>query len=103
MKYYDMSSFITCILRLISVIASFYAPTPWTVAHHASLCFSISWSLLKLTSIESTMPSSRLIPCCLLLLLSSIFPSISVFSESYTIICLCLIFKNPFTWSWKLE
>ena len=83
MKYYDMSSFITCILRLISVIASFYAPTPWTVAHHASLCFSISWSLLKLTSIESVMVmlSNYLILSLPLLLLPSIFPSIMVFSN----------------------
>ena len=85
MKYYNMSSFITLILRLISVVASFYAPTPWTAAHHSSLCLT----MLELTSIELMMPSNRLILCCLLLLLSSIFPSISVFSESYTIICLC--------------
>ena len=38
-----------------------------------------SWSLLKLMSIKSMMPSSQLILCCLLLLLPSIFPSISVF------------------------
>ena len=40
-----------------------------------------SWSLLKLMSIESVMPSNHLILCHLLLLLSSIFPSISVFSN----------------------
>ena len=33
--------------------------TPWTVAHQASLPFSISWSLLKLMSIESVMPSNH--------------------------------------------
>ena len=38
-----------------------------------------SWSLLKLMCIESVMPSSHLILCCLLLLLPSIFPSIRVF------------------------
>ena len=95
--------FITLILRLISVVASFYAPIPWTAAHHSSLCLTISWSLLKLTSIESMMPSNRLILCCLLLLLSSIFPSISVFSESYTIICLCYNFliHSPVAGSWS--
>ena len=55
--------------------------TPWTVAPQASLNFTISWSLLKLMSIESVMPSNLLILCCLLLLLPSIFPSIRVFSS----------------------
>ena len=53
--------------------------TPWTAAHQASLSFSISWSLLKLISIESVMPSNHLILCHPLLLLPSIFPSIRVF------------------------
>ena len=55
--------------------------TPWTAACQASLSFTISWSLLKLMSIESVMPSNRLILCCPLLLLPSIFPSIRVFSS----------------------
>ena len=55
--------------------------TPWTAAHQASLSFSISWSLLKLMSIELIMLSSHLILCCPLLLLPSIFPSIGVFSS----------------------
>ena len=50
-------------------------------AYQASLSFTISWSLLKLMSIESMMPSSHLIPCHPLLLLSSIFPSIRDFSN----------------------
>ena len=54
---------------------------PWTVAHQASLSFTISWSLLKLTSIESVMPSHYLILCSPLLLLPSIFPSIRDFSN----------------------
>ena len=37
--------------------------TPWTAAHQASLSFTISWSLLKLKSIESMMPSNHLILC----------------------------------------
>ena len=53
--------------------------TPWTVAHQASLSITVSQSLLKLMSIESVMPSNHFILCCLLLLLSSIFPSIRVF------------------------
>ena len=55
--------------------------TPWTAAHHASLSITISWSLLRLMSIKSVMPSNHLILCHPLLLLPSIFPSIRVFSS----------------------
>ena len=55
--------------------------TPATAACQASLFFTIYWSLLKLTSIESVMPSKHLVLCCPLLLLPSIFPSIRVFSN----------------------
>ena len=55
--------------------------TPWTAARQASLSISNSWSLLKLSSIESVMPSNHLILCRPLLLLPSIFPSIRVFSN----------------------
>ena len=54
---------------------------PWTAACQASLFFTISWSLFKLMSIELVMPSNLPILCFLLLLLPSIFPSISVFSN----------------------
>ena len=54
---------------------------PWTAALQTSLTFTISWSLLKLTSIELVMPSNHLILCHLLLLLPSIFPSIRIFSS----------------------
>ena len=53
--------------------------TPWTAALQASLSFTNSRSLLKLTAIESMMPSNHLILCRPLLLLPSIFPSIRVF------------------------
>ena len=55
--------------------------TPWTAAHQASLSITNFWSLLKLMSIELVMPSNHLILCHPLLLLSSIFPSIRVFSN----------------------
>ena len=55
--------------------------TPWTAARQASLSITISWSLLKLMSIESVMPPNHLILCHPLLLLPSIFPSIRVFSN----------------------
>ena len=54
--------------------------TPWTTACLASLSITNSWSLLKLMSIESVMPSNHLILCCPLLLLS-IFPNIRIFSN----------------------
>ena len=55
--------------------------TPWTAAHQGSLSFIISWSWLKLMSIESVIPSNHLFLYCPLLLLPSIFPSIRVFSS----------------------
>jgi len=55
--------------------------TPWTTARQASLSFTVSWSLLKLVSIESVMPSNHLILCRPLFLLLSVFPSLRVFSN----------------------
>ena len=55
--------------------------TQWTAARQASLSITNSWSLIKLMSIESVMPSNHLILCHPLLLLPSIFPSIRVFSN----------------------
>ena len=54
--------------------------TPWTAACQASLSITNSWSLLKLMSIESLMPSNHLILCRPLLLLPLTFPSIRIFS-----------------------
>ena len=68
--------------------------TPWTAAHQASLSFIISQSLLKLTSIESMMPSNHLILCCPFLFLPSVFPSIRVFSNESS-----LHIKWPKYWS----
>ena len=55
--------------------------TPWTAACQDSLSFTISWSLLKLISIDSVMPFNHLVLCHLLFLLPSIFPSIRIFSR----------------------
>ena len=55
--------------------------SPWTAAHQVSLSFTLSWSLIKLMSIESVMPSNHLILCRPILLLPSIFSSIRVFSN----------------------
>ena len=68
---------LVAVVQLLSCIQLF--ATPWTAAHQFSLSFSISPSLLKLTSIELVMPSNHPILCHPLLLLPSIFPRIRVF------------------------
>ena len=70
-------------VQLLSCIRLF--ATSWTAACQASLSITNSQSLLKLMSIELVMPSNHLILCCPLLLLSSIFPSIRVFSNESTL------------------
>ena len=72
--------------------------TPWTAACQASLSFINSWSLSKLMSIESVMPSSHLILCCPLLLLPSVFPSIRVFSKE-SVLCI----RWPKYWSFSIS
>ena len=77
--------FINCpFLHLLfshSVMSNSFFIVPWTAARQASLSFTISWSLLKLMSIELVMPSNRLVLYRPLLFLPSIFPSIRVFSN----------------------
>ena len=72
---------VTCCVQLLSCVRIFV--TLRTAACQASLSITNSWSLLKLMSIESVMPSSHFSLCCPLLLLPSIFPSIRVFSMSH--------------------
>ena len=70
--------------------------TPWTAACKASLSITNSQSLLKLISIESVMPSNHLILCHPLLLLHSVFPSISSVQFS-SVTQSCLLFATPWT------
>ena len=70
------------VVQLISHVQHFV--TPWTAAHQAPVSFTISWSLLKVMSIESVRPSNHLIICLPLLFLSLIFPSIRVFSNEWS-------------------
>ena len=72
--------------------------TPWTATRQASLSLTDSWSLLKLMSIESMMPSNHLILCHPLLLLPSILPSIRVFSNESA---LCI--RRPEYWSFSFS
>ena len=72
--------------------------TPWTAAHQASLSLTNYWSLLKLMSIESVIPSNHLILCHTLLLLPSIIPSIRVFSNESII-----LIRWPKYWSFSFN
>ena len=71
--------------------------TPHIAAHLAPLSFTVSWSLLKLMSIESVMPSNHLM-LCPLLFLPSILPSIRVFSSD-----LALHIRWPKYWSFSFS
>ena len=73
--------------------------TPWIAACQASLSITNSWSSLRLTSIESVMPSSHLILCRPLLLLPPIPPSIRVFSNGST---LCMRWPNYWSFSFSI-
>ena len=70
--------------------------TPWIAAHQASLCITNFWSLPRLMSSKSVMPSSHLIFCRPLLLLPPIPPSIRVFSSEST-----LLMRWPKYWSFS--
>ena len=83
-------------VQLLSHVQLF--ATPWTTTCQASLSITSTWSLLKLMSIESVMPSNHLILCCLLLLLPSLFPSIRVFSNESV-----LRIKWPKYWSFSFS
>ena len=72
--------------------------TPWMAALQAFLSFTMSWSLPKLMSIEMVMPSNQLIVCRPLILLPSVFPSITVFSNE-----LGLYIKWPNDWSFNFN
>ena len=72
--------------------------TPWTTAHQASLSITNSRGLLKLTSIESVVPSNHLILRHPLLLPPSIFPSIRVFSNE-SVLCI----RWPKDWSFSFS
>ena len=77
--------------------------TSWTAAHQAPLYFTVSWSCLKLMSIESVMLSNHLLQrdgttSLFLLLIPSIFPSIRVFSSE---LALCLRWAKYWSFSFS--
>ena len=81
-------------VQLLSCVRLF--ATPWIVARQASLSITNSRSSLKLTSIESVMPSNRFILCPPLLLMPPVPPSIRVFSNESA---LCI--RWPKYWSFS--
>ena len=83
-------------VQLLSCVRLF--ATPWIAARQASLSITNSRSSLKLTSIQSVMPSSHLILCRLLLLLPPIPPSIRVFSNESS-----LRMRWPKYWSFSFS
>ena len=84
------------IVQLLNHVRLFV--TPWTATCQASLSITNSWSILKLMSIESVMPSNHLIFCRLLLLLPSVFPCIAV-SSNESAICI----RWPKYWSFSFS
>jgi len=72
--------------------------SPWTAKRQVPLPFTISWSLFKLMSIESLIPSNLLILCHPLLLLPSILPRIRIFSNE-----LALHIRWPKDWSFSFS
>ena len=89
------SSFVV-VVQLLSHVRLF--GTPRTAARQASLSITNSWSLLKLMSVVSVMPSNHVILCHPLFLLPSIFPSIRVFSNE-----LALRIRRPKHWSFSFN
>ena len=87
--------YVVVIVQLLGVSDSV---TPWTAVCQTFLSFTVSRSLLRLTSIESVMPSNHLILCHPLLLLPSVFPSIRVFSNE-----LALHIRWPKYWSFSFS
>ena len=84
------------LVQLLSHVPLF--ATPWTAGRQASLSITNSWSLIKLMSIESVMPSNHLILCRALLLPPSIFLNIRVFSNESV-----LHIKWPKYWSFSFS
>ena len=87
-----------CLVQPLSHVRLFV--TPQTAARQDSLSFTISWSLLRLMSIQLVIPSNCLILCCPLLLLPSIFLSIRVFSNKSA---LCISWTKFWSFSFNIS
>ena len=93
------NSFLNYEFRSVQSLSGFCLfVTPWIAARQASLSIINSWSLLKLISIESVVPSNHPVLFCPLLILPSIFPSIRVFSNKSV-----LRIRLPKYWSFSIS
>ena len=90
--------FAVIIIQSLSHVPLFV--TPWTATHQASLFVTISRNLSKFMSIGSVMPSNHLILCHPLLLLSSFFPSIRVFSSELAV---CIMWPRYWSFSFSIS
>ena len=92
------------VLRILELLFSRWAVcdsvTPMDCSTPVLLSSTISWSLLKLMSIESVMPSNHVILCCPLLLPPSTFPSIRVFSSESS---LCIRWPKYWSFSFRIS
>ena len=95
---YLLSFKFLCLYSVQSLSRVQLSATPRTAAHQASLSITNSWSLLMLISIKSMTPSNHLILCRPLLVPTSIFPSIMVFSNESV-----LHISWPKYWSFSLN
>ena len=96
-----MAQIVKYLLQSQSVQSLSHVPhfvIPWAASCQASLSITNFWSLFKLMSIESMMPSNHLVLCCPLLLPPSIFPSTRVFSNK-SFLCI----RWPKYWSFSFS
>ena len=77
--FQSVTDFCQAVVHLLNCVGLF--TIPWIIACQASLSFTISQNLFKLTSTESVLPYNYPIFCCPLFLLPSIFPRITAFSN----------------------
>ena len=92
------------VIQLLSCVQ--LLATPWTAACQAFLSFTIPWSLLRLMSLESAMPSNHLILSHPLLLLPSTFPSISLFwwvGSSHQVAKILELQHQSFQWIFRID
>ena len=93
-----LSHFTSCLSSSVVVVVFSCSVMSSSLQPHGLQHFTVSWSLLRLMSIESVVPSKYLILCHPLLLLPSIFPSIRVFSKQSA---LCI--RWPKHWSFRFN
>ena len=98
--------FVLIVVQSLSLVQLF--ATSWTAARQAPLSFTVSWSLLRLMSIELVMLSNHLVLCCSLLF-PSVFLSITVFSNEsalhirQTKVLELLLQHQSFQWIFRVD